>query len=80
MKHFDSNVNRTGKVRFGSGRKFYSYIIVLGESMPPQINVDEPFVDVMWQTVAVNSAKNIPNLPDFIHQAGDYLRDSMLVS
>ena len=80
MKHFDSDVNRTGKFRFGSGRNFYSYIIVLGESMPPQINVDKPFVDEMWQTVAVNSAKNIPNLPDFIHQAGDYFRDSMLGS
>jgi hypothetical protein len=51
MKHFDSNVNRTGKFRFGRGRNFYSYIIVLGESMPPQINVDKPFVDEMWQTM-----------------------------
>ena len=78
MRHFDSNVNRTWKVRFGSGGNIYSYINILGEAMPPQITVAGPFVDEVWQTVAVNSAKNIPNLPYFIHQAGDYFRDSML--
>lgn len=78
MGHMDSNVNRTWKVRFGSGGNVYSYINILGEAMPPQITVAGPFVDEVWQTVAVNSAKNVPNLPYFIHQAGDYFRDSML--
>jgi hypothetical protein len=74
MSHLDANVNRSWKVRFSQGGNIYSYVGVYGEAMPPQIHANAPFIDEVWQMVAVNGAKNLPSLGKsyFIHQAGKH--------
>jgi len=79
MQHADANQNRTWKIRFGTGGNIYSYINILGEVMPPQYHANGPFVDEVWQTVAVNGPKNVKH-PFFIHQAGDYQSDPLLLN
>lgn len=55
------------------------YIGVYGEVIPPQFHNDAPFVDEVWQSVAVDQTQNYKpstgNKPWFIHQAGTYTRD-----
>ena len=79
MTHLDPNTNRTWKIRVGSGGQIYSYVGPYGEAMPPQYHSNGPFMDEVWQTVAVNSAKNAQT-PYFIHQAGMYQQIPVLQS
>lgn len=77
MAHMDPNTNRTWKIRVGSGGNIYSYVGPFGEAMPPQYHQYGPFMDEVWQTVALNGAKN-SQASYFIHQAGMYQRIPVL--
>ena len=47
-----------------------------GETLPPQENVDAPWVDEVQQSVAVPAHLNTNN-NCFVHQAGAYQRDNL---
>tara|TARA_B110000046_G_C13021081_1_gene411231 strand:+ start:2553 stop:4733 length:2181 start_codon:yes stop_codon:yes gene_type:complete len=82
------DTNQSYRMRIGKGGQIYSLRGVFGESIPPQWRWEPadpewygryfaPWVDEVWQMVAVDLAKNI--LPDslyFVHQSGVYLHDS----
>lgn len=74
MSHFDSNPNRTWTIRLGTGGNIYSMVGPMGETVPPQWRNDSPWIDEVWQTVAVDRQKN-QNSPFFIHEAGSYQSD-----
>ena len=82
------DTSQSYSIRIGKGGQLYSFRGIFGESVPPQwrpINWVQPsygggtsyapWVDEVWQMVAVDGALN--NTPDssyFIHQAGVYLK------
>jgi len=75
MTHNDSNnPNNTYTIRVGLGGNIYSYIGAYGEVIPPQYHQDAPFVDEVWQMVAVDGSQNTGASPYFVHQAGTYQR------
>ena len=78
MGHKDTNdANKSWSLRVGSGGNIYSYIGAYGEVIPPQYHDNGPFVDEVWQTVAVDTTVNNPAAGKswFIHQAGTYEKD-----
>lgn len=75
------DTNKTWRIRIGQGGSIYSYVGAFGEAIPPQNHENAPFIDEVWQCVAVNSAKaNLPNQKYFIHQSGVYQRDDILLN
>ena len=82
------DTNTSYQMRIGKGGQLYSFIGSFGESVPPQWRPTNwvqpsygggtsyaPWVDEVWQMVAVDGALNNP--PDssyFIHQSGVYLK------
>jgi hypothetical protein len=79
----DNNQNQSWKIRVGSGGNIYSYFNnIYGEAMPPQIHEKGPFVDEVWQNVAVNNNLNKPadGKSYFIHNAGTYQKDADLLT
>jgi len=78
MEHLDSNSNRTWRLRVGSGGNPYSFVGAFGEAMPPQAHDQAPWIDEVWQMVAVDTSKNKAETPYFIHQAGTYQREAVL--
>ena len=76
MLHNDAG-NRSWSIRIGTGGNVYSLIYpdAHGETVPPQENVDAPWIDEVRQSVAVHRYLNV-NKNCFIHQAGAYQRDS----
>ncbi len=67
--------NHSFEIRVGKGGNIYSFIGSFGESVPPQYPAIAPWVDEVWQMVAVDGAlNNPPNEKHFIHQAGVYLK------
>ena len=77
MKHDDNDPTHSWELRIGQGGNIYSFQGAFGEAIPPQFHHNAPFVDEVWQMVAVNQIynhdKDTP--PYFIHQAGTYMRD-----
>lgn len=69
-------------VRFGKGGQIYSIRSNFGEAIPPQWRANParraPWIDEVFQVVAVPSKLNTPENPFFIHQAGVYLIDPIL--
>jgi hypothetical protein len=82
-----SDANESYVMRIGKGGQIYSLTSAFGESVPTQhdsytadnggLNA-HPFMDEVWQLVAVDSTLNDPANSDryFIHQAGVYVKDS----
>ncbi len=76
------------QMRIGKGGQIYSLRSAFGESVPPQwrkpkqvgdalqVNASAPWVDEVWQMVAVDTKLNNPknDEPYFIHQSGVYLK------
>jgi hypothetical protein len=63
MEHLDSNSNRTWRLRVGSGGNPYSFVGAFGEAMPPQAHDQAPWIDEVWQMVAVDTSKNKAETP-----------------
>jgi hypothetical protein len=76
MIHNDNNSNRSWTLRLGKGGQILSLIVAAGEAMANQGVADSPWNDLVQQMVAVNSALNTNTDPNFIHQAGPYMRDT----
>jgi len=70
-------------LRVGQGGQVCSFRGPFGESVPPQVHADAPWVDEVWQIVSVSSERlraarhaGAGRLPAyFIHGSGIYLRD-----
>ena len=73
MVHNDTeNANKSWSLRVGRGGNIYSYIGAYGEVIPPQFHVDAPYIDEVWQSVAVDTSQNYQGENGkgwFIHQA-----------
>ena len=78
MSHTDDNKNRTWSIRLSKAGNMYSYVGAFGEAVPPQYHEDAPWIDEVWQSVAVVPSKNVEPNKYFIHQAGAYQRDTPL--
>ena len=76
-----STAERSWELRLGKGGQLYSIASSFGEAMPPQSAV-APFVDEVWQMVAINSdlLDRMPELGksrireesnSYIHQSGN---------
>ena len=75
----DNNENRTWSLRIGKGGNIYSFVGPFGEAIPPQTSDNKPWVDEVWQNIVVNTDLNDPSSPYYIHQAGVYETDDVLV-
>ena len=77
IRHIDPDPNRAWTLRVGQGGNIYSFRGAFGEAIPPQHHDVAPFIDEVWQMVAVNQKYNRdPELPAYyIHQAGVYMKD-----
>ncbi|CAM9499633.1 unnamed protein product [Ectocarpus fasciculatus] len=53
--HLDPSVNRSWKIRIGSGGGINSFIGPLGETVPPQKHNEAPWIDEVWQLVSVDT-------------------------
>ncbi len=81
-----SDVNESYVLRIGKGGQIYSLTSAFGEAIPPQHDSNKkgnknlalrPFVDEVWQMVAVDGKlNNPPHSKYFIHQAGVYVKSS----
>lgn len=71
-----TNPDNSYELRLGKGDQIYSFLTSSGETVPPQYPASAPWVDEVWQMVAVDGALNMPEEDKayFIHQAGVYLR------
>lgn len=71
-----TDIDKSYELRVGKGGHIYSFITSSGETVPPQYPISAPWVDEVWQMVAVDGALNMPssNQKYFIHQAGVYLK------
>eukprot|EP00039_Didymoeca_costata_P029677 m.25850 g.25850 ORF g.25850 m.25850 type:complete len:842 (+) comp7743_c0_seq2:81-2606(+) len=78
MGHVDKNPNKSWTMRISTGGGLMSFIGAYGEVMPPQYHALGPFVDEVWQNVAVSQSLNKPDNAYFIHQAGTYQKDDGL--
>ena len=78
-----SVAERSWELRIGKGGQLYSIVSSFGEAMPPQ-SAQAPFVDEVWQMVAINSdlLDRMPELGkirvreeanSYIHQSGMYV-------
>ncbi len=45
MKHTDTNVNKSWRIRIAQGGNIYSLVGAFGESVPPQCHTNSPFND-----------------------------------
>jgi|GEM_PF-1047556 len=82
--------NKSYQMRIGKGGQIYSLRSAFGESIPPQyrkpkhvggqlqVNASAPWIDEVWQMVAVDTKQNNPKIDEkyFIHQAGVYLNNA----
>ena len=75
LQHEDSNPNRTWTIQIGQAGNIYSFKGAYGEIIPPQAHPRAPWVDEVFQSVAVNLEKNSGTDAYFIHQAGIYMND-----
>ena len=76
MIHSDTNANRTWTLRLGKGGQIASFRVASGEAIANQASTTAAWNDLVQQMVAVNLALNTPTKPNFIHQAGPYMKDT----
>jgi transglutaminase/protease-like cytokinesis protein 3 len=76
MIHSDANENRTWTLRLGKGGQIASFRVASGEAIANQANPSAAWNDLVQQMVAVNNDLNKPADPNFIHQAGPYMKDT----
>jgi hypothetical protein len=76
MVHSDKNENRTWILRLGKGGQIASFRAAAGEAIARQANPHSAWNDLVQQMVAVNTQLNTPANPNFIHQAGPYMKDT----
>jgi hypothetical protein len=76
MIHNDNNSNRSWTLRLGKGGQISSLIVAAGEAIANQAVEKATWNDLVQQMVAVNSALNTNTDPNFIHQAGPYMKDT----
>ena len=76
MIHSDNNENRTWILRLGKGGQIASFRVASGEAIANQANSHAAWNDLVQQMVAVNTQINTPANPNFIHQAGPYMKDT----
>lgn len=65
-------------MRISKGGNIYSFVGPWGQAISPNILATSPFMDEVWQSIAVSTSLNKPNLQQsyFIHQAGAYFDQS----
>ncbi|GGD11582.1 RICIN domain-containing protein [Aquisalinus flavus] len=91
LSHDNSDNSKDWDIRIGKGGQVYSFISQSGEIMPPQYRGTSegpaghakewaPWIDEVWQTVAVNTTLNNTfkpiGYPYFMHGSGVYLKDN----
>ena len=76
MIHSDTNENRTWALRLGKGGQIASFRVASGEAIANQASTGAAWNDLVQQMVAVNTDRNAPAYPNFIHQAGPYMKDT----
>lgn len=86
MSYTSSDINESYVLKIGKGGQIYSLTSAFGEAIPPQHDSNRkgnknlslrPFVDEVWQMVAVDGKlNNPPHSKYFIHQAGVYVKSS----
>jgi len=76
----EENTNQTWRLRLGTGGNVYSFYGKYGEAIPPQFPSHAPFMDEVWQNVAVDHSQHNPSLGRkyFVHQAGAYFNGQEL--
>lgn len=76
--HDAANSNRSWELRVAASGTMYSFRGAYGETVPPQEHDDAPWIDEVWQQVAVDGVQNNPGAGEsyFIHQAGTYTREA----
>eukprot|EP01084_Bolivina_argentea_P176828 305934_1 len=77
-----NNINQSWTLRVSHGGGVYSYIGAYGEAIPPQNHEKAPWIDEVWQNVAVDGSLNDFNTNNlyYIHQAGTYQRTNELLT
>ena len=78
--HSDTNENRTWTLRIGKGGQIASLRVAAGEAISNQADTYGAWNDLVQQMVAVNLDRNTATNPNFIHQAGPYMKDTGLVN
>ena len=65
-----TNSDKSYEFRLGKGGQIYSFVTSSGETVPPQYPAKAPWVDEVWQMVAVDGTLNDPTASKsyFIHQ------------
>ena len=76
MIHSDTNENRTWALRLGKGGQIASFRVASGEAIANQASSHAAWNDLVQQMVAVNLKLNTGADPNFIHQAGPYMKDT----
>jgi len=77
LTHTDADPAKSWQMRIAKGGNPYSFIGPYGEMMPPQHHSNAPFIDEVWQNVAVDTTQNVASAKWFIHQAGAYQTDDL---
>lgn len=72
LSHIDADSDRSWKLRVAPGGNVYSFVGAYGEAMPPQRHSKAPWIDEVWQMVAVDETLHGTDRAYFIHQAGTY--------
>ena len=76
MGHTDKQAHHSWRLRVGTSGNVNSFIGPYGEAIPPQKHDKAPWIDEVWQMVAVSQEKHGQNGSSyFIHQAGTYQKD-----
>ena len=76
MVHTDNATERSWILRIGKGGQIASLIVSAGEAIANQAISDSVWNDLVQQMVSVNGNLNSPLTPNFVHQAGPYMRDT----
>ncbi len=82
LKHEQvGSASKSWEIRLGKGGQIYSMRSQFGEAIPPQIQSyalgSAPWNDEVFQAVSVDTTKNTPQQPYFIHQAGYYVQGNV---
>jgi hypothetical protein len=82
LKHEQAgSASKSWEIRLGKGGQIYSIRSQFGEAIPPQIQSyapgSAPWNDEVFQAVSVDTTKNTPQQPYFIHQAGYYVQGNV---
>ena len=84
MSHTDSEAHYSWRLRVGPSGNVNSFIGPFSEAIPPQKHAAGPWIDEVWQMVAVSQANqrqaSVTGKSYFIHQAGTYQRDSTTIA